>query len=124
MFIICYEPIDFDYERILQVSTTKEVEDTIMDLMTNSSYTVEKYGHGHYGEIKNIRVYETTHALPEFENFIKENNVPYNSLHDKGYVSIGCEPCTRPVKPGEDFRAGRWWWENDGPKECGCHVKG
>ena len=75
MFIICYEPIDFDYERILQVSTTKEVEDTIMDLMTNSSYTVEKYGHGHYGEIKNIRVYETTHALPEFENFIKENEM-------------------------------------------------
>ena len=63
-------------------------------------------------------------SFEEVENFIKENNVPYNSLHDKGYVSIGCEPCTRPVKPGEDFRAGRWWWENDGPKECGCHVKG
>ena len=62
-------------------------------------------------------------SFEEVENFIKENNVPYNSLHDKGYVSIGCEPCTRPVKPGEDFRAGRWWWENDGPKECGCHVK-
>ena len=62
-------------------------------------------------------------SFEEVENFIKENNVPYNSLHDKGYVSIGCEPCTRAVKPGEDFRAGRWWWENDGPKECGCHVK-
>ena len=62
-------------------------------------------------------------SFEDVENFIKENNVPYNSLHDKGYVSIGCEPCTRPVKPGEDFRAGRWWWENDGPKECGCHVK-
>jgi phosphoadenosine phosphosulfate reductase len=56
--------------------------------------------------------------------FIKENNVPYNALHDKGYVSIGCEPCTRAVKKDEDFRAGRWWWENDGPKECGCHIKG
>ena len=62
-------------------------------------------------------------SFEEVKSFVKENNVPYNSLHDKGYVSIGCEPCTRPVKPGDDFRAGRWWWENDGPKECGCHVK-
>ncbi len=62
-------------------------------------------------------------SLSDVENFIKENNVPYNSLHDKGYVSIGCEPCTRAVKPGQDFRSGRWWWENDGPKECGCHIK-
>lgn len=62
-------------------------------------------------------------SLKEVEDFIKENNVPYNSLHDRGFVSIGCEPCTRAVKPGENFRAGRWWWENDGPKECGCHVK-
>ena len=62
-------------------------------------------------------------SLDEVTRFIKENNVPYNSLHDKGYVSIGCEPCTRAIKPGEDFRAGRWWWENDGPKECGLHTK-
>jgi phosphoadenosine phosphosulfate reductase len=55
--------------------------------------------------------------------FIKENNIPYNTLHDKGYVSIGCEPCTKAIRPGEDFRAGRWWWENEGPKECGCHTK-
>jgi len=62
-------------------------------------------------------------SFDEVKNFIKENNVPYNSLHDKGYISIGCGPCTRAVKPGEDFRAGRWWWENDGPKECGLHTK-
>jgi len=62
-------------------------------------------------------------SLSDVENFIKKNNIPYNSLHDKGYVSIGCEPCTRAVKPGQDFRSGRWWWENDGPKECGCHIK-
>jgi len=49
--------------------------------------------------------------------------VPYNILHDKGFVSIGCEPCTRAIQPGEDFRAGRWWWEQGGTKECGCHVK-
>lgn len=62
-------------------------------------------------------------SFDDVKNFVKENNVPYNSLHDKGYVSIGCEPCTRAVKPGEDFRSGRWWWENDGPKECGLHTK-
>ena len=60
--------------------------------------------------------------LNEVENFIKENSVPYNSLHDKGFVSIGCEPCTRAVVKGQDFRSGRWWWEKDGPKECGCHI--
>lgn len=58
----------------------------------------------------------------DVERFIKENNVPYNTLHDKGFPSIGCEPCTRAVVAGQDFRSGRWWWENDGPKECGCHV--
>lgn len=62
-------------------------------------------------------------SFGDVTRFVKENNIPYNSLHDKGYVSIGCEPCTRAIKPGEDFRAGRWWWENDGPKECGLHAK-
>lgn len=62
-------------------------------------------------------------ALEDVENYIKEYAIPYNSLHDKGYPSIGCEPCTRAVVKGQDIRSGRWWWENDGPKECGCHVK-
>ena len=62
-------------------------------------------------------------SFDDVKNFIKDNNIPYNSLHDKGYVSIGCEPCTKAIKPGEDFRAGRWWWEKEGPKECGCHIK-
>lgn len=56
-------------------------------------------------------------------NYIRKNKVPYNALHDKGYPSIGCAPCTRPVKPGEDIRAGRWWWESPEGKECGLHVK-
>jgi phosphoadenosine phosphosulfate reductase len=59
-------------------------------------------------------------------HYIVTNNVPYNALHDQFYPSIGCEPCTRAVSLGEDFRAGRWWWENvDGvsAKECGLHVK-
>jgi len=55
--------------------------------------------------------------------YLRENRVPYNALHDRGYPSIGCEPCTRAVKPGEHPRAGRWWWEQDGAnKECGLHV--
>ena len=56
-------------------------------------------------------------------NYIKENKVPYNKLHDKGFPSIGCAPCTRAVKDGEDIRAGRWWWENPEHKECGLHKK-
>jgi len=55
-------------------------------------------------------------------DYIKTNNVPYNKLHDLGYPSIGCEPCTRATKPGEDLRAGRWWWENESNKECGLHM--
>jgi phosphoadenosine phosphosulfate reductase len=61
-------------------------------------------------------------SLKDVEKYLKENKVPYNELHDKGFVSIGCEPCTRAVKPGEDFRSGRWWWEQSG-KECGLHSK-
>lgn len=56
-------------------------------------------------------------------NYIKENRVPYNKLHDQGFPSIGCAPCTRAVKDGEDIRAGRWWWENPEHKECGLHKK-
>jgi phosphoadenosine phosphosulfate reductase len=61
-------------------------------------------------------------TFDETKAFIKKNNIPYNPLHDKGFVSIGCAPCTRAIKPGEDFRAGRWWWENSVKKECGLHT--
>jgi len=54
--------------------------------------------------------------------YLRANGVPTNPLHDRGYPSIGCEPCTRAVQPGEDVRAGRWWWENPESKECGLHV--
>lgn len=61
-------------------------------------------------------------SAEEVRTYINEHNVPYNILHDRGFVSIGCAPCTRAIKPGEDFRAGRWWWEGEGKKECGLHV--
>lgn len=54
--------------------------------------------------------------------YIRDNDVPYNKLHDKGYPSIGCEPCSRPIKAGDDIRAGRWWWEKPEHKECGLHL--
>ena len=58
----------------------------------------------------------------EVWTYIREHNVPYNALHDRGYPSIGCAPCTRAIQPGEHERAGRWWWENPESKECGLHV--
>lgn len=61
-------------------------------------------------------------SFNEVEAYIKQNAVPYNPLHDQGFISIGCAPCTRAVKPGEDFRAGRWWWEDTSKKECGLHT--
>lgn len=57
-------------------------------------------------------------------HYIASRDVPYNTLHDAFMPSIGCEPCTRAIAVGEDFRAGRWWWESDGAKECGLHVDG
>lgn len=58
----------------------------------------------------------------QVKQFVSSNEIPFNALHDKGFVSIGCAPCTRAVKPGEDFRAGRWWWEDSSKKECGLHI--
>jgi len=70
--------------------------------------------------IKFHPIFEWT--LEDVKTFIKENNIVYNTLHDKGFPSIGCAPCTRAVQPGEDFRAGRWWWEDQSKKECGLHA--
>lgn len=60
-------------------------------------------------------------SLEDIKSYIQKYNIPYNTLHDKGFVSIGCAPCTRAIKQGEDFRAGRWWWEKNDKKECGLH---
>ncbi len=61
-------------------------------------------------------------SVDQVWDYIMENKVPYNELHDKGYPSIGCAPCTRAIKEGEDPRAGRWWWEQGTDKECGLHF--
>ncbi len=77
--------------------------------------------------------YDTVHGLEKFNplaawsedevwQYLRTHDVPYNRLYDQGYRSIGCAPCTRPVVPGEDARAGRWWWEQPESKECGLHV--
>ena len=60
-------------------------------------------------------------STEEVKQYINEFNIPYNPLHDRGFISIGCAPCTRAIRPGEDFRAGRWWWEDSTKKECGLH---
>ena len=62
-------------------------------------------------------------SYQEIWNYIRKNDVPYNQLHDRGYPSIGCAPCTRALRAGENLRAGRWWWENPETKECGLHFE-
>ncbi len=61
-------------------------------------------------------------SLDNILEHIKKHNVPYNVLHDKGFISIGCSPCTRAIQSGQDIRAGRWWWEDNSKKECGLHA--
>ncbi|MCD4485676.1 phosphoadenylyl-sulfate reductase [Chromobacterium vaccinii] len=73
------------------------------------------------GLVKFSPLLEWTEA--EVWQYLKENQVPYNALHDRHYPSIGCAPCTRAISAGEDVRAGRWWWENPETKECGLHAK-
>jgi phosphoadenosine phosphosulfate reductase len=90
----------------------------------------------HSPERKNLNVLEWDaakrilkyHPLLEWttaavKDFVNKNAIPYNPLHDKGFVSIGCAPCTRAAREGEDLRAGRWWWEDTSKKECGLHTK-
>lgn len=62
-------------------------------------------------------------TLEQLEQYIERNKIPVNALHAQGFPSIGCQPCTRAIRPGEDVRAGRWWWENEDGKECGLHNR-
>ena len=79
-----------------------------------------------------VQEFDADHGLQKFNplfdwtrkdvwSYIRDNGLPYNALHDEGYASIGCAPCTRAITAGEDERAGRWWWENPDTKECGLH---
>ncbi len=74
-----------------------------------------------FGLIKLCPLADWTEA--QVWDYIKLHNVPYNALHDAGYPSIGCAPCTRAIQPGQDIRAGRWWWQEPEHKECGLHWK-
>jgi phosphoadenosine phosphosulfate reductase len=80
-----------------------------------------------------LREFDAAHGLVKFNPladwseeevwaYVRDRAVPYNALHDRGYPSIGCDPCTRAIRPGEDIRAGRWWWESRDSKECGIHL--
>ena len=80
-----------------------------------------------------LREFDAAHGLVKFNPladwseeevwaYVRDREVPYNALHDRGYPSIGCDPCTRAIRPGEDIRAGRWWWESRDSKECGIHL--
>jgi phosphoadenosine phosphosulfate reductase len=81
-----------------------------------------------------VRENDAAHGMAKFNpladwseddvwTYLRERGVPYSALHDRGYRSIGCAPCTRAVEPGEDVRAGRWWWESPEHKECGLHRR-
>ncbi|RNJ78175.1 MAG: phosphoadenylyl-sulfate reductase [Nitrosopumilus sp. H8] len=76
---------------------------------------------GHGGMLKINPIIDWT--WEQVLDYIKKHDLPYHGLIDKGYTSIGCAPCTRPTKPGEDLRAGRWWWEQGEHKECGLHIE-
>ena len=103
----------------------KGLEVWITGLRASQSVTREQMQLVEYDEANQVIKLNPLLAWSEQDvwNFIKENKVPYNKLHNQGYPSIGCAPCTRAVKEGEDIRSGRWWWENPEHKECGLHKK-
>jgi len=88
--------------------------------VTRTEMNIVEYDEG-FGVIKINPILNWT--LNDVEEYMKENRVPQNTLHGQGFISIGCAPCTRAVKEGEDIRAGRWWWENPEQKECGLHKR-
>jgi len=89
--------------------------------VTRLDLPVIELDHTHGGITKISPLADWTEA--QVWDYIRTNDVPYNALHDQGFPSIGCAPCTRAVHPGEDLRAGRWWWEAPEQKECGLHSR-
>ncbi|MFN2332172.1 MAG: phosphoadenylyl-sulfate reductase, partial [Halomonas sp.] len=91
---------------------------------TRSSLQIAEQDHGFGSEASPlVKVNPLTHwSSEEVWTYIRMFDVPYNPLHERGFVSLGCEPCTRPILPGQHEREGRWWWEDQGGKECGLHT--
>jgi thioredoxin-dependent adenylylsulfate APS reductase len=87
---------------------------------TRSNIRKIELDHDHGGIVKVNPLADWTEE--EVWDYVRDNDVPYHPLYDQGYKTIGCAPCTRAVMPGEDSRMGRWWWETNGPKECGMHC--
>jgi phosphoadenosine phosphosulfate reductase len=95
--------------------------------------TGQRRAHGAARSTLAVAEFDAARGMPKFNplahwpdeavwHYIEQHQVPVNPLHARGYPSIGCEPCTRAIRPGEDPRAGRWWWEHQTSKECGLHV--
>jgi phosphoadenosine phosphosulfate reductase len=89
--------------------------------VTRGDLPVVEIDHAHGGILKINPLVDWSEE--DVWEYIKKRNIPYNKLHDKGFPSIGCAPCTRAVQPGDDIRSGRWWWESPEHKECGLHIK-
>jgi len=103
----------------------KNVDIWITGLRASQSITREEMQMFEYDTTNNVIKVSPliNYSEEDVWEFINKNNVPYNKLHKQGYPSIGCAPCTRAIKEGEDIRSGRWWWENPEHKECGLHAK-
>ncbi len=97
----------------------------ITGLRRAQAVTRKNLGVAEFDEANGLQKYNPLIEWSEDDvwDYINEFGVPYNALHDQGYPSIGCAPCTRAIEPGEDVRAGRWWWESAEQKECGLHIK-
>jgi len=95
----------------------------ITGIRSEQSETRAKLEHIEFDESYNIIKYSPllNWSFGDVRNYVSKNNVPYNVMHERGFPSIGCAPCTRAVPDGEDVRSGRWWWENNSKKECGLH---
>jgi phosphoadenosine phosphosulfate reductase len=102
----------------------KNVDVWITGLRSEHSENRNKLNQFEIDENRNILKYNplANWTLDEVKEEIRKHNIPYNVLQDKGFVSIGCQPCTRAIREGEEFRAGRWWWEDNSKKECGLHA--
>lgn len=96
----------------------------VTGIRADQSANRQNMGHAEWDEPHKLIKFHPLYYWPleKVKEYIKQHNIPYNPLHDKGFPSIGCAPCTRAVREGEDFRAGRWWWEDQVKKECGLHV--